>query len=360
MLYDLAQYSAELSILNLFRYITFRSGAALITALILTLIFIPILINYLQERKAAQPIRDFMMDNHIVKKGTPTFGGIAILGAIFISTILWANLSNGYVWIVMSVTLVFGILGFMDDYLKIKKKNSDGVRARVKFLIQIVTSVIACFSIQLLVADDLNSLLVFPFFKDFTLDLGLFYIIFVTVVIVGSSNAVNLTDGLDGLAIVPIAIAAACFGLIVYLVGSQNFAEYLQIHYVENTAELMVFCAAMVGASLGFLWYNAPPAQIFMGDTGSLALGGAIGTMSVIAKHEIVLAIIGGVFVMEALSVIIQVYYYKFTGGKRFFKMAPIHHHFEKSGWSETKVVIRFWILAIIFAIIGLSTLKLR
>jgi phospho-N-acetylmuramoyl-pentapeptide-transferase len=258
------------------------------------------------------------------------------------------------------VTISFSLLGFADDFLKIKLKNSKGVRGKVKLLVQSSTSILAFYWFLKINNDPSTTLLTFPFFKNFTLNLGYFYFLFSILVIVGSSNAVNLTDGLDGLAIVPVAIAAACFGLIVYLVGSYNFASYLHILYVKNAAELAIFCSAIVGASLGFLWYNASPAQIFMGDTGSLALGGAIGAVSVIAKHEIVLSIIGGLFVMEAISVIIQVYYFKFTGGKRFFKMAPIHHHFEKSGWPETKVVARFWIIAILFAIIGLSTLKIR
>jgi phospho-N-acetylmuramoyl-pentapeptide-transferase len=356
-LYNLSEYSG---FFNLFRYITFRGAGALLTSLLLTLIFIPILIKILIEYKAGQPIRDLMMDNHKSKQGTPTMGGLAIIAVVILSSLIWGDLSNPYLWIVFFVAISFGILGFLDDFLKIKKSNSKGVSAKFKFLVQIIVSIIACLWINYLSPPEFKQVLAFPFFKDFTINLGLFYVVFVTIVLVGSSNAVNLTDGLDGLAIVPIAIVAFCLGLIVYLVGSLKFANYLQLHYIANSAELAVFCASIVGASIGFLWYNAPPAQIFMGDTGSLSLGGALGIISVIAKHEIVLAIIGGLFVMEAASVIIQVYYFKLSGGKRIFKMAPLHHHFEKCGWSESKVVIRFWIISIIFAIIGLTTLKFR
>jgi phospho-N-acetylmuramoyl-pentapeptide-transferase len=261
---------------------------------------------------------------------------------------------------VLFVTIGYGIVGFIDDYLKLAKRNSKGVSGKVKLIAQFAISFIACMAIKYVTPESYNTHLALPFFKNILLDLGWFYIAFGCIVIVGSSNAVNITDGLDGLAIVPIAIAAMCFAIISYLVGNSLFANYLQIHHIVGCGELTVFCASLVGASLGFLWFNAPPAKIFMGDTGSLAFGGSIGTISVITKHEIVLAIIGGLFVIEALSVILQVYYFKFTGGKRIFKMAPIHHHFEKCGWSEPTIVIRFWIIAVIFALIGLSTLKLR
>lgn len=346
--------------LNVLKYITFRSAGALVTALVLFFAFGDKLIAHLKNlQQQGQPIRVDGPESHFSKKGTPTMGGIGILLAITISTILWVDLRNFYVWITLFVTLSFGMLGFLDDYLKIKYKNSKGVAGKKKLVWQFLTSFIAVGAIFYTEGTANASGLAFPFVKNFFLDLGLFYFVFGAIVITGASNAVNLTDGLDGLAIGPIIISSACFGLISYVVGNAIFAEYLQLYFVQNSGELMVFCAAMIGAGLGFLWYNAPPAQVFMGDVGSLALGGAIGAISVITKHEIVLAIIGGLFVIEAISVIIQVYYYKATK-KRFFRMAPIHHHFEKMGWSETKVVIRFWIVAIIFALIGLSTLKLR
>jgi phospho-N-acetylmuramoyl-pentapeptide-transferase len=363
MLYNLlSPFADEHVFFNLFRYITFRSGAAILTALIISFVTGPYIISLLKKlQQHGQPIREDGPESHLLtKKGTPTMGGIMILMAVTISTLLWADLSNRYVWIVLFVTLGFGFLGFMDDYLKVTKRNTKGVRGKAKLVVQFIISAIACLWIQSIATKLHSTHLAVPFFKNILINLGWFYSIFVIVVIVGASNAVNLTDGLDGLAIVPIVIAAACFALISYLVGNSVFANYLQIHHVVGAGELTVFCAALIGAGLGFLWFNAPPAKVFMGDTGSLAFGGSIGTISVITKHEIVLAIIGGLFVMEALSVIIQVYYFKFTGGKRFFLMAPIHHHFEKKGWSEPTIVIRFWILAVIFALIGLSTLKLR
>jgi phospho-N-acetylmuramoyl-pentapeptide-transferase len=287
-------------------------------------------------------------------------GGLIIIIAVLFPTLLLADLTNYYVWVVIFVLLTFGLLGFMDDYAKIAKNNHYGISGKKKLLFQFIVSFIACIIIQKVTLSNHPSELAFPFFKNLLIDLGYFYIPFGMFVVVGSSNAVNLTDGLDGLAIVPVAIAAGSFGIISYLVGSSFYASYLQILYVPHVSELTVFCAGLVGASLGFLWFNAQPAEIFMGDTGSLSLGGAIGIISVITKHEIVLGIIGGLFVLEALSVILQVYYFKATGGRRIFKMAPLHHHFEKSGWSESKVVIRFWILAVIFALIGLASLKLR
>lgn len=362
MLYNLLiPYADQFSFFNLFRYLTFRSGAAVLTSLLISFVFGPQIIHWLRNHQhGGQPIREDGPESHFSKKGTPTMGGLMILLAVSISTLLWADITNPYIWIVIFITLSFGFIGFVDDYLKVTKRNSKGVRGKVKLLTQGVISLIACYLIQSLAPVDQMTHLAVPFFKNVLLNLGWFYVIFTAIVIVGASNAVNLTDGLDGLAIVPIAIAASCFALISYLAGNMLFANYLQIHYIAGSGELAVFCAALVGAGMGFLWYNAHPAQVFMGDTGSLAFGGSIGAISVIVKHELVLAIIGGLFVMEAISVIMQVYYFKFTGGKRIFKMAPLHHHFEKQGWSETTVVIRFWILAIIFALIGLSTLKLR
>ena len=359
--YLLLPLANENTIFNLFRYITFRSGGAILTALIISFIIGPRIIAWLKlKQNEGQPIREDCPESHLTKKGTPTMGGLMMLFSIGVSTLLWADLSNQYIWVTLFVTFGFGALGFADDYLKVAKKNTKGVAGKVKLIVQFTLCIIAALWIQNLSPVNYSSQLAFPFFKNLLLDLGILYIPFIMIVIVGASNAVNLTDGLDGLAIGPIMIAAACFALISYLVGHFTFSNYLQIHYIPGAGELSVLLSAVIGAGLGFLWFNAPPAKIFMGDVGSLALGGTLGTVSVITKHEIVLSIVGGLFVMEALSVIIQVYYYKFTGGKRFFKMAPIHHHFEKKGWSESTVVMRFWIIAIIFALIGLSTLKLR
>jgi phospho-N-acetylmuramoyl-pentapeptide-transferase len=345
--------------LNILKYITFRSGAAVATALIISFLLGEKFILFLKSwQRDGQPIRDDGPQTHLSKKGTPTMGGVMILISIIVSTLLWVDLSNSYVWVVLFVLTAFGALGFLDDYKKVKLKNSKGVSGRQKLAVQFTVSLIAAWMISV-IAQTNNTHIAFPFIKDFLLNLGILYFIFVCIVITGASNAVNLTDGLDGLVIGPVMLVALCYGLISYLVGNAVFAEYLQIHPVPKAGEVMVFCAAIIGAGLGFLWYNAQPAQIFMGDVGSLALGGAIGTVSVITKHEILLAIIGGLFVIEAVSVMIQVFYFK-TTGKRFFRMAPIHHHFEKLGWSETKVVMRFWIVAIIFALIGMATLKLR
>lgn len=347
---------------NLFKYITFRSGGAMLTALIVSFVFGQRTINYLKKiQNGGQPIREDGPDSHLLtKKGTPTMGGVLILFSIVISSLMWADLSNLYVWAVLFVTISYGILGFIDDYLKVKKRNSKGVRGKTKLIVQFSVALIASIFVNHQFDQSLQNMVAVPFFKNLLIDLGIFYFLFTCFVVVGASNAVNLTDGLDGLVIVPVALASVCFAIISYLIGNSIFANYLQIHHVINTGELTVICASIIGASLGFLWYNAPPAKVFMGDTGSLALGGAIGIISVITKHEIVLSIIGGLFVIEALSVILQVYYYKFSKGKRLFKMAPIHHHFEKIGWSETTIVIRFWIIAVIFALLGLATLKLR
>ncbi len=362
MLYNLlVPLSEHYGLLNLFRYITFRSGCAIFTALFLTFYFGPKIIRWLKSKQAeGQPIRLDGPESHLItKKGTPTMGGTMILLSVTVSTLLWADLSNLYVWVVLLVTLGFGALGFMDDYLKLTKRNSKGLSSRKKLIGQGIISLIAAVAIQHVAPPALADQVAIPFLKNILIDAGIMYAPFVIIVMVGASNAVNLTDGLDGLAIVPIMIVSGCFALISYLVGNAVFANYLQLHYIPGSGELAVFCASLVGASLGFLWFNAPPAQVFMGDTGSLAFGGSLGVISVVTKHEFVLAIIGGLFVIEAVSVIVQVASFKMTG-KRVFKMAPIHHHFEKLGWQEPTIVIRFWIIACIFALLGLSTLKLR
>ncbi len=362
MLYHLFYPLAEhFQLFNLFRYITFRSAGAVLTSLLLAFFTMPFLIRYLKVKfNKGQPIRIDGPEQHLAKQGTPSMGGIVIIFSLVLTSIMWGDLSNCYLWLALFVTTSCALLGFADDYLKLSKYNPKGVPGRIKLIAQLTISIIAGIWIQKIAPSSYNSHITFPFIKDYLLNIGWFYIPFISFVLVGSSNSVNLTDGLDGLAIVPIIIASSCFALIAYLVGSYGYSSYLHIQYVENSAELAVFCAALIGSGLGFLWYNAQPAEIMMGDIGSLACGGAIGIISVITKHELTLAIIGGLFVLEALSVIIQVYYYRFTNGKRFFKMAPLHHHFEKNGWSESKVVVRFWIISLIFAIIGLLTLKIR
>ncbi len=346
--------------LNVFKYITFRIGLSVVTSLIIIFLIGTPLINYFAKKQITGPIRQDGPIDHIIKKsGTPTMGGLMILIGIIVSTLLWADLKNIYIWIVLFVCASLGFLGFLDDYLKIKYKNSTGINAKYKFFWQFTISLIAIL-VLVYFTDHENILeLYIPFFKNLIINLGLFFIPFGIFVIIGSSNAVNLTDGLDGLATVPVMLVALSFSLICYLVGNTIFSNYLQIQYIPNVGELSVFCGSIVGSCLGFLWYNAPPAKIFMGDTGSLSLGGSIASVAIIAKHEIVLAIIGGLFVLETASVIIQVVSFKLTG-KRVFKMAPIHHHFEKKGWAESTVVIRFWIISIILALIGLATLKLR
>lgn len=358
LLYPLAQ---DISVFNLFRYLSFRSGGAVLTSLIISFIIGPRIIRWLKaKQKEGQPIREDGPESHLLtKKGTPTMGGSMCLLAVVVSTLLWADLTNHYVWIALMVTIGYGLIGFCDDYLKLTKRNSKGLSSKGKLVAQFAIALLAALWINHATPANIASHLAVPFFKEVLLDLGVFYLIFAMFVMVGASNAVNLTDGLDGLAIVPVMLAAGCFALITYLVGNIKFADYLQIHYVPGAGELAVFCATLVGAGLGFLWFNAPPAQVFMGDTGSLAFGGALGTVAVVAKHELVLGIIGGLFVLEAVSVIIQVASFKLTG-KRVFKMAPLHHHFEKNGWKEPTIVIRFWIIACILALIGLSTLKLR
>src|ERR1700754_4882648 len=349
------------SILNVFRYITFRTGGAVVTGALFVFLFGPWIIDHLRLRQGkGQPIRADGPQSHLIsKKGTPTMGGLMILSGLVVSTVLWANPLNPYVWIVLAVTLGFGFVGFYDDYLKVTQQSPGGFAGRIRLVIEAVIALAACYALVRVGRAQLSSALVIPFFKDVVVSFGWFFVLFGAFIIVGAGNAVNLTDGLDGLAIVPVMIAAASFGMIAYLAGNAVFADYLQINYIAGTGELAVLCGAVLGAGLGFLWFNAPPAQIFMGDTGSLALGGLLGSVAVATKHEIVLAIIGGLFVLEAASVIIQVVSFKLTG-KRVFKMAPIHHHFEQLGWTEPQVVIRFWIIAVVLALMGLSTLKLR
>ena len=354
--------------LNLVRYLTFRTIMAMVTALVVIGLMGSRFIDWMRAKQGrGQPIRKEGIERHIIEKaGTPTMGGVMILTGLFVGTLLWGDLSNLYVWIVLLVTLGYGALGFLDDYAKVTKQTTAGVSSQMKLVIQFAIAGLATFLMIRFSPHppgepmNLATSVAFPLFKNLLLNLGLFYVVFGMITIGGFSNAVNLTDGLDGLAIVPVMIAAAAFGLIVYLVGNYVFAQYLQLHFIPGVGELAPFCGAMIGAGLGFLWYNAPPARIFMGDTGSLALGGALGTMAVAAKHEIVLGIVGGLFVAEALSVMIQVGYFKWSGGKRIFLMAPIHHHFEKLGWKESTVVIRFWIVAFVLALAGLATLKLR
>jgi phospho-N-acetylmuramoyl-pentapeptide-transferase len=361
MLYWLIDFSDKLSILNVFRYITFRTGGAMITALVFVFLFGPWIIDHLRLKQGkGQPIRTDGPQSHLVtKKGTPTMGGLMILFGIVASTLLWANPANSFVWIVLGVTLCFGAVGFYDDYLKVTKQTHSGFAGRTRLLIEALIAGVACFAIAYLGRGAFPTALAFPFFKELVIPLGWFFVVFGAFIIVGAGNAVNLTDGLDGLATVPVIIAALSFGFISYLVGNSVFADYLNIHYVPGTGELAVLCGAVIGSGLGFLWFNAPPASIFMGDTGSLALGGMIGTIAVVTKHEIVLAVIGGLFVLEAVSVIVQVVSFKLTG-KRVFRMAPIHHHFEQLGWTEPQIVIRFWIVSVVLALAGLSTLKLR
>ncbi|HLI12696.1 MAG TPA: phospho-N-acetylmuramoyl-pentapeptide-transferase [Alphaproteobacteria bacterium] len=362
MLFNLlAPLAEDFTPFNLFRYITFRTGGALATALLISFVLGPHLITWLRRKqREGQPIRLDGPESHLLtKKGTPTMGGVLILVALTLSTLLWADISNGYVWLVIFVTTGFGAIGAADDYLKLSHRSSRGLPGRMKLVGQILLAVLAALWVEYHAPVPLNTSLAVPFFKTILLQLGWFFLPIAAFVIVGASNAVNLTDGLDGLAIVPVMIAAGVFGLISYVVGNLVFANYLQLHYVAGAGELSVFCGALVGASLGFLWFNAPPAMVFMGDTGSLSCGGALGVISIVTKHELVLAIVGGLFVLETVSVMVQVMSFKLTG-KRVFRMAPLHHHFEKKGWKEPTIVIRFWIIASILALAGLSTLKLR
>jgi phospho-N-acetylmuramoyl-pentapeptide-transferase len=361
MLYWLSAFSDTIGPLNVLRYITFRTGGAMITAMVFVFLFGPAIIDQLRLKQGkGQPIRSDGPQSHLVtKKGTPTMGGLMILFGIVVSTLLWANLSNRYVWIVLGVTLSFGAIGFYDDYLKVTKQTHAGVSGKTRIVIEAAIAAAACYFIVSLGRQPFASSLTFPFFKELVLPLGPFFILFGAFIIVGAGNAVNLTDGLDGLAIVPVMIASGCFGVFAWVVGNVVFSDYLQLHFVAGTGELAVLCGAVIGGGIGFLWFNAPPASIFMGDTGSLALGGMLGAIAVATKHEIVLGIVGGLFVLEAVSVIVQVLSFKLTG-KRVFRMAPIHHHFEQLGWTEPQIVIRFWIISVVLALAGLSTLKLR
>ena len=366
MLLWLVELADTVQVFNLFRYITFRTGAALFTSAIIVFLFGPMIISSLRIRQGkGQPIRADGPQTHFKKAGTPTMGGLMILAGIVGSALLWADLSNVYVVATLLVTLGFGAIGFYNDYLKVTKQTDKGFSGKARIGLEFVIAGIATYFMMRAslsagaAGSTFGSSVAFPFFKDLLVNLGIFFVLFGGFVIVAAGNAVNLTDGLDGLATVPVMISAASFGVIAYLAGNAVFANYLQIHFVPGTGELAVVLGAVIGAGLGFLWFNAPPAAIFMGDTGSLALGGLIGSVAVATKHEIVMAIIGGLFVIETLSVIIQVASFKLTG-KRVFLMAPIHHHFEKKGWTESQVVVRFWIIAVILALVGLSTLKLR
>ena len=361
MLFYLGQeLSSQISALNVLRYITFRTGGAMMTSALIVFLFGPAIISSLRGRQGrGQPIREDGPETHFAKAGTPTMGGLLILCGVLASSLIWANFSSVYVWVVLLVTVGFGAIGLYDDYLKVRAESHKGFSGRMRLLLEAIIAGIACYVVMVSGEAPFSSSLTFPFFKEWLLNLGWFFIPFGVIVIVGAANAVNLTDGLDGLAIVPVMIAAASFGVIAYLSGNAIFSGYLQIHFVPGTGEVAVLCGALIGAGLGFLWFNAPPAAIFMGDTGSLSLGGMIGATAVATKHEIVLAVIGGLFVMEALSVIIQVASFRLTG-KRVFRMAPIHHHYEKKGWTESQIVIRFWIISVVLAMIGLATLKLR
>jgi len=361
MLFALYQFADQFPILNLFRYLTFRAGASVVTAMIMCFVFGPAIIRWLKLKQGkGQPIRTDGPQSHLItKQGTPTMGGVMMLLSIAIATLLWADLSNRYVWVVLLVTLGYGAIGFVDDYMKVTRRSSGGLKGKLKLVAEIAIAGIAAIWITDISTPNLTNMLAVPFFKDLLINMGIFYVPFAVFVMVGASNSVNLTDGLDGLAIVPVIIAAGVFVAISYLIGNTVFANYLQVHYVAGAGELAIFCAAVVGAGLGFLWFNAPPAMVFMGDTGSLAMGGALGSVAVVTKHEIVLALVGGLFVLETISVIVQVVSFKLTG-KRVFRMAPLHHHFEEKGWAESTVVIRFWIIAMILAIAGLATLKLR
>ncbi|MBF0194038.1 MAG: phospho-N-acetylmuramoyl-pentapeptide-transferase [Magnetococcales bacterium] len=361
MLYNfLVPLSDHLSFLNLFKYITVRSIGATLTALILSFIIGPIIIKALQRlQTSGQPIRNDGPKRHIIEKaGTPTMGGTMILLAITLPTLLWADITNPFIQLVVATTLAFGAIGFWDDYLKIVKNNTKGVPGRVRFLLQTIVALVLAYTLREINGDVFGQLSL-PFLKDFSWDMGMLYFPFAIIVIVGSGNAVNLTDGLDGLAIAPAMLAGASFLIISYVTGHINFAGYLGIPYIAGAGELAVFCGAMVGAALGFLWFNTYPAQVFMGDVGSLALGAALGSIAMVTRHEMVLAIIGGVFVLETASVIIQVASFKLIG-KRVFRMAPLHHHFELKGWAEPKIIVRFWIISIILALVGLATLKIR
>ena len=361
MLYQfLLNFVDTFGFLNVFKYLTFRTGLSVFTSLLIVLIIGGPFIKFSSNQKIYNPIRDDGPEDHIIKKiGTPTMGGVIILLGLLVSVLCWADLSNINILFCIYIAISFGLLGAYDDYKKIKFTNSSGISSKLKIVLQIILAIIGViFYLQFVDYQDVKNLY-FPFFKDLIVNLGWFFVPFSVFVIIGSSNAVNLTDGLDGLATVPVILVAACFAFISYVTGNIVFSDYLNIPYIEGTGEISIFCGAIIGSCLGFLWFNAPPAKIFMGDTGSLSLGGSLGAVGIITKHEIVLAITGGLFVLEAVSVMVQVISFKLTG-KRIFKMAPIHHHFEKKGWPESTVVIRFWIISIILAMVGLATLKLR
>ena len=361
MLYSfLLNFTEYFSFLNVFKFLTVRTGLAMFTSMFIVFIVGTPFIKFFSARQIHDPIREDGPEDHVIKKiGTPTMGGLLILLGLFSGVFLWGDLSNPYNWFLIYIVGSFGLLGAYDDFKKIKNKNSSGVSFKIKLIWQVLIAIIGIFILIKFVNDVELKNLYFPFFKNLVIDLGWFFIPFFIFIIVGSSNAVNLTDGLDGLATVPVILVAGCFAFISYVTGHIVFSEYLLIPYINGVGEASVFCGSIIGACIGFLWFNAPPAKIFMGDTGSLALGGSLGGVGIITKHEIVLAITGGLFVLEAISVIVQVVSFKLTG-KRIFKMAPIHHHFEKKGWPESTVVIRFWIISIILAMIGLATLKLR
>ncbi|MBV1918646.1 MAG: phospho-N-acetylmuramoyl-pentapeptide-transferase [Sphingomonadaceae bacterium] len=356
MLYLIAQWLEFEGVANLVRYQTFRAGAALMTALLIGMVIGPRFISMLRVRQGkGQPIREDGPQSHFAKKGTPTMGGLMILASLILSMLLWMNLSNPFIWACLAVTVGFGLIGFLDDYDKVTKGSHKGLSGKMRLVAEFIVAGIASW----IIVSQISTNLYVPFMSDRFIPLGPFYYVFAATFIVGFGNAVNLTDGLDGLATMPVVVAAGAFALIAYLAGRADFASYLGIPHVPGAGDLAIFCAAIMGAGLAFLWFNAPPAAVFMGDTGSLALGGALGAIAVAAHHEIVLLIVGGLFVIETASVIIQVFFFKRTG-KRVFRMAPIHHHFEQLGWSESTVVIRFWIISIVLAVIGLSTLKLR
>lgn len=360
MLYSLL-YSLHdrISPLNIFRYITFRAAVAIMTAMLITFLFGPRVVEWLKKLSLTQQIRDDGPQSHVSKSGTPTMGGILIIGSIALSVVLWGDLRNGYIWVMLVSLLGFGTIGFVDDYLKVTRRNHKGLRAWYKFGAQLFLALVIGLFLYMNPKDPYSDVLSVPFFKKWLFDLGWFYIPFSAIVMLGSSNAVNLTDGIDGLAVGLVGIAVLANGALVYISGHKGLAQYLQVLYLPGTGELTVFCGAILGACLGFLWYNSYPADVFMGDVGSLGLGGALGTLAVITKHEIVLAVVGGIFVIETVSVILQVASFKLTG-KRIFKMAPIHHHFELKGWPEPKVIVRFWIVGIILALLSLTTLKVR
>ena len=360
MLLYLTKYLAQFeSAFNVFNYLTMRAILGALTALILSFVIGPKMIARLSLNQVGQPVRDDGPVSHLVKAGTPTMGGALILTAIVVSTVLWADLENRFIWVVLFVTLTFGVIGYVDDYRKLVLQDAKGLSAWQKLFWQSASAIVAAVALYLMATDDLSTSLLIPYFKDLALPLGMFQIVVTYLFIVGFSNAVNLTDGLDGLAIMPTVLVGGALGVFAYVTGNVNFSEYLDIPYVRGTGEILVFCSALAGAGLGFLWFNTYPAQVFMGDIGALSLGAALGVVAVVVRQEIVLAIMGGVFVVETVSVIIQVVSYKLTG-RRVFRMAPLHHHFELKGWAEPKVIVRFWIITVILVLIGLASLKIR